>query len=347
MPNTTITVTIEVNVNSAAQTTQNLNNTVYLNYDSNLTRNSSVAYRIVGTGLPGTGEEPLDSPPIAVDWSMIFLCGALGLGSVFLIWYGIWVREEQPQASGRYWAIGGLLAAGGLIAGIIGSGWFKQTRDMRPQVAYAPTHAAENVAGYAIAPIFPTEDATRYELIYPTEISKLPDFPIPSPTNLPNAKPDSTPDTSPVVRLGIPALSLDNIVKYVPFDGQTWMIAGLKQEIAWLGNTSWPGLGGNTVLAGHVTLRGMGNGPFRYLDQLAPGDTIQVYTEENLYTYIVREQIVVEEGDMWVTEATENPQLTLITCTDWSDDFKLYIKRLIVFADLKDTTSLKVGKTSD
>jgi len=36
---------------------------------------------------------------------------------------------------------------------------------------------------------------------------------------------------------------MDTVVKYVPYDGLTWLIAGLQQEIAWMGDTSWPGLG--------------------------------------------------------------------------------------------------------
>jgi len=53
-----------------------------------------------------------------------------------------------------------------------------------------------------------------------------------------------------------------------------------------------------------------------------------------VYTYRVREATIVAESDLWVTDPTENPQLTLITCTDWSRDFQLYLKRLIIFADL-------------
>jgi sortase A len=111
-------------------------------------------------------------------------------------------------------------------------------------------------------------------------------------------------------------------------------------EVAWLGNTSWPGLGSNTVLAGHVTVRGLGNGPFRYLDQLKAGDELIVYTEQKIYTYNVREQQVVEEDAMWVTEPTGSSQLTLITCTAWDRDQQAYLKRLIVFSDLVTTVSI-------
>jgi sortase A len=152
-------------------------------------------------------------------------------------------------------------------------------------------------------------------------------------------------DTSPVVRLVIPTLKLDAEVKYVPWDTtlETWLISGLHQEIAWLGGSSWPGLGSNTVLAGHVTIRDYGNGPFRFLDQLVNGDEIIVYTNAKMYTYRVRESTVVAEDDLWVTNPTENPQVTLITCTDWNREAQAYQKRLIIFADLVNSEPLSTS----
>jgi sortase A len=106
-----------------------------------------------------------------------------------------------------------------------------------------------------------------------------------------------------------------------------------------MGDTSWPGLGGNTALAGHVSLRNGRDGPFRYLDQLQPNDEVFLYTEENIYTYKVRESRVVPEGDMSVISPTNTPQLTLITCVNFNADAGIYMDRLILFADLVDIQS--------
>jgi len=339
MPKEIITVTIQTQVNTSATTTQYLTNIANLTYDPSYSRNASVSYRIVGSGLPGTGEQPLEDTSTHINWSLIFLAGALGLAAIFTVWYGIWIREEEPDGSTRYYLIGALLGISALVAVWLGSGQLNPAESPLP-VAYKPTATSEMVAGFAIAPIA-TDDTSSYSFDIPTEVSELPDFPIPSPTLHPDVTPSIQVDTSPPHRLAIPALNLDTNVKYVPFDGESWLISGLKQEIAWLGETSWPGLGGNTAMAGHVTLRGMQNGPFRYIDQLQVNDAIQVYTDEKLYTYRVRELVVVEEGDLWVTGPTENAQLTLITCTDWNDDLSLYLKRLIVFADLKGATPLR------
>jgi sortase A len=170
----------------------------------------------------------------------------------------------------------------------------------------------------------------------------LPDFPIPEPTNVPPVDENGNQiDTSPVNRIVLPSIGVDTVVKYVPYDGFTWLIAGLQQEIAWMGDTSWPGLGGNTGLAGHVSLRNGRDGPFRYLDSLRPNDQVKLYTEENIYIYSVRELQIVSDTDFSVIEATKDPQLTLITCSDWDPQMGLYRDRLIVIADLTGVESLK------
>jgi sortase A len=110
-----------------------------------------------------------------------------------------------------------------------------------------------------------------------------------------------------------------------------------------MGNTSWPGLGGNTALAGHVTVAGLGDGPFRHLDELPTGELVLLYTEKNIYTYHVRESRVTDDGDMSVTLPTDNPQITLITCVDWDQDSHTYLHRLIVIADLVDTEPITIG----
>ena len=81
--------------------------------------------------------------------------------------------------------------------------------------------------------------AKSIEFVFPTPTPEsLPDYAVPSPTLSADQSEDET-DTSDVEHILIPAIGLDTVVKYVPFDGYTWQIAGLKQEIAWMGDTSW------------------------------------------------------------------------------------------------------------
>jgi LPXTG-site transpeptidase (sortase) family protein len=346
-PNDVTIITVVGKVNATALT-QNVSSSALITYDVGRSKTALVSYKIVGTALPGTGEMPIEPEERAgPDLSLLFLSLTFGLAAMFAIWYGFWARANKLAGIKWYFGIGFVLIAAAFVAGLAGGGFLQAGKPRQPApIANIDTPTSveitttEMLAGYEIAPAF--EPATPgklpvYRHITPEPLATLPSYPIPSPTMLATpAGVTETLDTSPVVRLVIPALQVDAVVKYVPWDTtlETWLISGLHQEIAWLGGSSWPGLGSNTVLAGHVTIRDYGNGPFRYLDKLAAGDEITVYTNAKIYTYRVRQSTVVEEGDMWVTEATQNPQLTLITCTDWNRDLQLYQRRLVIFADL-------------
>ncbi|MFN2175518.1 MAG: sortase [Anaerolineales bacterium] len=152
---------------------------------------------------------------------------------------------------------------------------------------------------------------------------------------MPETEPgEPAPDPSPANRLIIPKIGVDTVIKYVPFSDYTWLIAGLRQEIAWMGETSYPGLGGNTGLAGHLNLPDGTAGPFFNLWKLKPGDQVIVYTEESKLTYRVRGGEQVPAADTSIIRQTDDPQLTLITCAGWSDRLRIFTKRLAVYADL-------------
>ncbi len=108
---------------------------------------------------------------------------------------------------------------------------------------------ADTVTGIVGSLVQPTEPVVQFEQPYLADPNEsvpetLPDFPVPTPANLPEAVPGGhTPDPSPANRLVIPKIGLDTVIKYVPFSDYTWLIAGLRQEIAWMGETSLPGAG--------------------------------------------------------------------------------------------------------
>ena len=243
---------------------------------------------------------------------------------------------------------GGFLILIGFISAISGSGLFN-TNEQLGYYAMTPTNVGSLAQQQPIEPsatILPRQPASAFSTpdSY-VPIVTLPDYPIPTPKVTTTPEPgEPAPDTSAINRIVIPALMLDTVVKYVPFDGVTWMIAGLRQEVAWMGDTSWPGLGGNTGLAGHVTVAGMGDGPFRHLDELPTGEVVLLYTEKNIYTYQVRESKVTDDGDLSVISPTNDAQITLITCVDWDEDNHLYLNRLVVFADLIHTEPIRIGR---
>lgn len=334
-PGRSATVTILAQVNNTATTTIDLTNTATMTYTfgaTTLSRSSnSVIYRVLGSStLPGTGGMPAQTPTYPIS-ALILIIGvfiaALGLG---LVAYALWARSKNSSWGTFFLRTGLILVAAGLVFGLLS--WALQ-----PGQTPSEQLGADNPTETPIL-VNPQDGAASENpfLAYlPTPTpATLPDYPIPSPTLDGSAQDSESTDASAVERILIPALGLDTVVKYVPFDGFTWMIGGLRQEVAWMGDTSWPGLGANTGLAGHVTLADGSDGPFRYLADLQSGDIVTLYTEKNVYTYQVREQKVSGVSDFSVVSVTEKPQITLITCTNWSDELKLYKDRLIVAADL-------------
>ena len=137
-----------------------------------------------------------------------------------------------------------------------------------------------------------------------------------------------------IIRLVIPDLRLDAPVRYIPFVGNTWNVNDLGQSVAWLGNMNGNDTVRNIVLAGHVTVFDGSHGPFRYLSRLTPGAQLTVFSERYIYLYRVRELSVVEPEDAYITENTEDSQLTLVTCATWNEETKTYLRRRVVIADL-------------
>ena len=345
--NQDFTISVVVRANATATTNQTITNSARLTYIfggvSGTPRTSnSVSLSILAVStLPGTGGIELSQPDVKSSAGIPALVAAVLLGMIGLVslGYAYWARSHQPNWSGWSFRMGLMLMGASLLFGLAAWGLHAYTnRQGGNQVALL---SGESLHIYKNRP---TPIHTPETLIWPggnlnipgSELDRLPDFPIPTPTaqaGTPESGADS-PDTSPVKRIIIPALALDTVVKYVPYDGLTWLIAGLQQEVAWLGETSWPGLGSNTALAAHVTLRTGSDGPFRFLSDLRYGDTVFVETEQKTYEYMVRDTIVVEPTDLSVLEPSSESQLTLITCTEWDTYTGFYTKRFVVLADL-------------
>ena len=323
-PGANTTISILTRVNSSLTSSQTLSNIVSLTYNTNLVRTASVVYGVIAsTTLPGTGDLPLaanlikNSPLVANR----FLWLGLVLGVIFCGW-SLW----KPKGKGLLPVLGLLVILTIMVVSACSTP--EQTQH---QVNLSPIPS--ETATQTLLPFMPAYRFSTPE-VYPT----MPNYPVPSPSLIPtNGINGPELDSSSVVRIVIPSLDVDAIVHYIPFEGLTWPIEGLREDVAWLGNSSWPGLGGNTVLAGHVTVKGIGNGPFRYLEDLKEGDEVIVYTENSIYTYATREQVTVEETDLGITLPTIHPQLTLITCTGWDNELSIYRFRRVVFADLRST----------
>lgn len=87
----------------------------------------------------------------------------------------------------------------------------------------------------------------------------------------------------------------------------------LSSALGHMENTAMPGEDGNCCIAGH---RNYTFGKyFNRLNELEIGDTIQIETMDEEYTYRVYDIFVVEPEQVNVLNTLEGKNLTLITCT--------------------------------
>jgi sortase A len=124
------------------------------------------------------------------------------------------------------------------------------------------------------------------------------------------------------VQIVIPAIDVNAPV----VQGDGW--EQLKQGVAQHLGTPDPGQPGNLVLSAHNDIFGQ---IFRRLDELAPGDEVQIHTASQVFVYVVTGTKVVEPTEVSVMAATAHPSLTLISCYPYLVDDH----RIVVFADWK------------
>ncbi|MGA9597679.1 MAG: class E sortase [Acidimicrobiia bacterium] len=88
-------------------------------------------------------------------------------------------------------------------------------------------------------------------------------------------------------------------------------VVDLRNGAGHMPGTAMPGQPGNAVISGHRTTYGQ---PFHELNELDPGDRIEVETAIGTSVYEVREIHIVAPTDLWVTEPRQGAWLTLTTC---------------------------------
>lgn len=137
------------------------------------------------------------------------------------------------------------------------------------------------------------------------------------------SRPPQTAETA--LNVSIPRLNLDESI----VQGTDW--EALKEGVGQVLNGANPGDDtGNVVLAAHNDIYGE---LFRYLEDMEPGDRIQIQTERRVYTYVVTHWDIFDPTDVHVMEDQGRPTLTLISC--WP--YRVSDRRIVVFAERVDT----------
>ena len=160
-----------------------------------------------------------------------------------------------------------------------------------------------------------------------------------STTTRPSANVLPAPRDNAITRLVIPSIGLDTDVApagLVEHDGaSSWdvpkFVAGHAEGSAGAGEP------GNAVLIGHVTSLTLGN-VFEHLNEVSVGDLVYVYSVADHFTYRVTDARDVARTDVGVLDRTEEPSVTLITCSGlWLPSVRDYTERRVVRGQLTST----------
>ena len=142
------------------------------------------------------------------------------------------------------------------------------------------------------------------------------------PTNM-IVSPSSTVAVDNNPRLIIPKIAVDVPIIWNATPDYDSQMAAMKNGVAWFnikGANARPGQIGNTVLSGHSSNDVFDDGKYKFvfarLEQVAKGDTLYINYEGVRYTYTVTQRRVVKPTQVSaLTEPTDKPIVTLITCT--------------------------------
>jgi LPXTG-site transpeptidase (sortase) family protein len=126
-------------------------------------------------------------------------------------------------------------------------------------------------------------------------------------------------------RLVIPRMGLDVVAVKGAETRDLWKGPG------WIPQTDMPGPTGNVGISGHRTTFGR---PFARLDEMALGDTIDLYSPFRRYRYVVESTEVVTPRQTSVVSSTVEPRLTLTTChPEYSARFRLVVHARLTAVD--------------
>jgi LPXTG-site transpeptidase (sortase) family protein len=159
-------------------------------------------------------------------------------------------------------------------------------------------------------------------------------FPMNKVTALP-AQPIAQAYASTDLWVEIPKLNVKMSIVGVPFNDGGWDVKWLDKNAGWLNGSAFPTWNGNSVLTGHVWDALNQPGPFAGLKDLKYGDQVKVHAFGQVYTYQIRESILVSPTNTAaMLKHEDTPWITLITCEDYQQTSETYSYRRLVRAVL-------------
>lgn len=119
-------------------------------------------------------------------------------------------------------------------------------------------------------------------------------------------------------RVLIPGVGIDLPVSEAKIVNGYWEV--FEDKAAWGEDSGLPGTTGNQVIFAHAR-----EGLFLPLKDVKEGQKVYVFTDENWYSYEVREIKEVYPNQKEVIEPTDDETLTLYTCSGFNDSKRLII----------------------
>lgn len=119
-------------------------------------------------------------------------------------------------------------------------------------------------------------------------------------------------------RIVVPSASVDAPIAEV---GVTVTAGKAAWETAWKAaghhiDSALPGQPGNMVITGHVSVADRSNlAVFKQLDKVVEGDTVEVYSGDQVYRYAVSKVMVVPPSAVKLLRSSTESTVTLVTCT--------------------------------
>lgn len=135
--------------------------------------------------------------------------------------------------------------------------------------------------------------------------------------------------------LSLPKLGISAQIIGVPLENDGWNTTWLGNYAGYLEGSAFPTWDGNTVITGHVWTATDKPGIFLNLNTMKYGDQIRIYAWGQVYTYAVRSNFLVSEGNVAsVMQSEKADWLTLMTCDGYDPETDTYLYRRVVRAIL-------------
>ncbi len=140
------------------------------------------------------------------------------------------------------------------------------------------------------------------------------------------------------IRLQIPTLRVDEVVRQVPVQDGRWDVSELGGQVGLLATTGQsPHDELAMVFAGHMTFPNanlLETGAFADLQYASYGTEIILQTDAGALIYEIEEISRIPPQAVDRLYVADNTSILLITCTDWAEQDGIYANRLLVRARL-------------